>query len=228
MSEIEDTETGRDDRIAPQAMPVGEGEYVVQRGDCMSSIAEAHGHFWEKLWNHPLNHELKDARRDPNVLLTGDRVAIPPLSPRVEECATGKRHRFRRRGVPEKIRFHILDEDGPRANTEYEFHVGNVVRSGVTDADGRLEEWVPAQATRARLVLPDRVYVLAIGHLEPVDTQAGAWARLVNLGYLRSDDAETPRAFRNMLRDFQMINGLEPTGDLDETTQQRLREAHGS
>ena len=44
----------------------------VQQGDCMVSIAELCGFFWETLWNHPNNKDLRGLRHDPTVLLLDD------------------------------------------------------------------------------------------------------------------------------------------------------------
>lgn len=83
--------------------PVGDGEYEVQQGDCVESIAARYGHLWKTIWDHPKNAAVKSERRDPNVLLPGDRLHIPPL--RIRELSKGSdsRHSFTRLGVPSKL-----------------------------------------------------------------------------------------------------------------------------
>ncbi len=88
-------------------------DYTVRAGDCISSIAFDHGFFWETLWNHPKNANLKSKRLDPNILKEGDIVHIPDLSLREESRATEKRHRFKLKGAPAKLRLRILEEPKP-------------------------------------------------------------------------------------------------------------------
>lgn len=95
----------------------GAGEHAVEAGDCLHSIAYQYGFFWETLWNHPDNAELKRERRDPGVLLPGDRITVPPLTARLEPCQTEAKHVFRRRGVPARLRIRIL-ADEPAADEE--------------------------------------------------------------------------------------------------------------
>jgi hypothetical protein len=43
----------------------------VAQGDCLLSIAEQYGFFWETLWEHPRNAELKQTRKRPCNSLSG-------------------------------------------------------------------------------------------------------------------------------------------------------------
>ncbi|MGB9698788.1 MAG: LysM peptidoglycan-binding domain-containing protein [Thermodesulfobacteriota bacterium] len=52
-------------------------EYTVKQGDCLSSIGEKYGIFWEKIWNQPKNDKLKEKRKNPNILYPGDVIFIP-------------------------------------------------------------------------------------------------------------------------------------------------------
>jgi hypothetical protein len=112
------TATADADRCAdehPACVSVGEGEYVVGEHDCLSSIAKQTGRLWETIWNDPANTVLREARKDPNVLLTGDRVTIPPLRQRSEPGQTELRHRFVRVGQPTVFQLRLAHNGEPLA-----------------------------------------------------------------------------------------------------------------
>lgn len=90
------------DRFQP--MPT---EHPVSSGECISSIAFQNGFFWETLWNHADNAELKEKRGDPNVLLEGDVVHIPDLTEGDESCASDQEHAFKLKGVPARLNLKI-------------------------------------------------------------------------------------------------------------------------
>jgi hypothetical protein len=85
-------------------------DYVVQAGDCISSIAFERGFFWETIWQHPQNAELRSRRKDPNILLAGDTVFVPDLELREHQAGTERRHRYMLRGAPAKLRLRVLEE----------------------------------------------------------------------------------------------------------------------
>src|ERR1051325_629326 len=88
-------------------------EYILKQGDCISSIAYERGFFWETLWNHSRNSELKTRRKDPNVLMAGDSLFIPDLAVGEEAGATEGRHRFKLKGVPAKLRLRLIKNKPP-------------------------------------------------------------------------------------------------------------------
>jgi hypothetical protein len=85
-------------------------EYRVRQGDCISSIAYEHGFFPDTLWNHSENAELKQNRKDMNLLEVGDIVRIPEKEEKEESAAPEQKHRFRKKGVPAKLRMKIFRE----------------------------------------------------------------------------------------------------------------------
>ena len=66
-----------------------------------------------------------------------------------------------------------------------------------------------------------------LGHLAPVEEISGVHARLCNLGYAAGavTDSMTDE-LRTALRHFQRDCGIEETGEPDEATQEKLKEAH--
>jgi len=205
--------------------PVGEGSHVVRRGECVSSIADKHGFFWQTLWDAPENRTLREARGDPNVLLPGDRVFVPELREKEQaHCRTGSVHRFKRRGVPERLRMRFAHADeGPKANMGYVFDDGRSERRGETDGDGYLEEWISTRLRIVTITFDDgAVATLQVGDLDPPQTVRGAGARLMSLGY-----ASPGASLAVVLETFQLANQIEPTSQLDEATIAALVEAFG-
>ena len=75
-------------------------KYTVKQGDCISSIAFEYGYFPDTLWNDPKNSKLKHDREDPNSLMPGDEVYIRDKEAKQASCASEKKYRFKRKGVP--------------------------------------------------------------------------------------------------------------------------------
>jgi hypothetical protein len=219
------------------ATPVGQGPYVVRQGDCMTSIAETNGHFWETIWNDPANADLKRTRQNPNILLPGDRVTISPLRPKLETGETETRHRFRRRGVPAKLRLVIKYDEQSIAHASYRLDVDGNLRSGTTDSNGKLEEPIPGQAKRAKLAvqldteqgLKELYWNIDLGSVDPPDTVGGVQQRLRNLGFdCGPIDGILGKKTVAALRHFQEAHHLPVTGEADAETRSKLYEVHQS
>lgn len=211
--------------------PVGDGEHVVRQGECVSSIAKNVGHFWETIWNDAANAELREIRKDPNVLLPEDRIHVPPLRPKQEPGQTEMRHRFRRKGQPEILRIRVLCDDEPRGNEPYEIDVDGEKRAGVTDADGKVVCPIQPNARRALLRVGTedvQEFVFDLGELDPIDELSGVQGRLCNLGFdCWSRDGELSEETDAAIRLFQRRHGLVETGEPDEATRAKLQSEYG-
>lgn len=215
------------------AGPVGHGEYLVKEGECVSSIAKDTGLFWETIWNEPANADLRSVRGDPNVLLPGDRLTIPALRGKQVEIGTGAFHRFVRRGEPVKLRLRICENDVPRANEPFELVIDGESRQGTTDADGRLEAFLPGNVRDAVLYLgpPENrtEYDIKLRELSPVSELVGVQQRLNNLGFAcGAEDGQSGPETDQAIYEFQDKHDLQATGQPDDATRAKLREVHGS
>src|SRR5438045_1288400 len=127
--------------------------YEVVSGDCLSSIAAKFHMSWRRMWDDPANAELKRIRKNPNVLLPGDRLTIPSISPATFTVATGRVHRFViKKPEPTLLRLVIRSDGEPMANASFRLTVDATQVSGVTDGDGLLEARIPATAKTAKVV----------------------------------------------------------------------------
>ena len=93
-------------------------EYKVKSGDCISSIAFEHGFFPDTLWNHSENASLKQNRKKMNHLEKDDIVKIPEKEEKEEKAASEQKHRFRKKGVPAKLKLKILKQEALDEQTE--------------------------------------------------------------------------------------------------------------
>ena len=204
--------------------------HTVAQGECLTSIADRYGLYWQTLWNDPGNNSLRERGRHPNTLMPGDVVHIPERKIRDYVRATGQRYTWKVKGIPAKIRMRFQWDDAPRANERYTLTVDGVVTEGTTDGDGRIELTVPPQAASARLRIGEgereEEYDLGVGHLDPVEELTGVQARLANLGFACPVSGSLDAATRDALRTFQATCRLPVTGEADDATRARLRDAH--
>lgn len=201
--------------------------HIVTEGDGLTSIAERSGFSPDRIWHDPANAQLRQRRPDPEILAEGDAIVIPDKVEKTASVATGKRHRFRRIGVPALFSLRLADADGPLANQSYTMQIGDRSYNGTTDANGVLRRYVPADAREALLVIAGSRLKIEIGAMEPLDTIAGAQMRLNNLGYgCGEPDGEVDDELRAAVRRFQSSRDLEATGELDDATLRALGDAH--
>jgi hypothetical protein len=203
-------------------------QHRVREGECLASIAFQNGFAVDTVWNDPANAALKALRTTPFLLVPGDVVTVPDRRPGEEERATGARHEFRRRDVPERLRLRFLDEAGePRGGVPFVLEIDGERVEGATDGDGWIDHPISPSARDGRLVLDGRErYDLDLGSLRPAGDEPGARARLVALGHL-SDVRADARAYADALRGFQAEQEFPATGTLDDATRARLEEAYG-
>jgi hypothetical protein len=157
-------------------------DYIVKQGDCMSSVAYEHGFYWKTLWNAGENESLKSKRKDPNALLAGDVIHIRDLVQKKEPGATAKRHKFRLKGVPTRLRLRLLRPPydspppaekrlvsmgayhigasrpakvsrDPEALAPYYLEIDGKVLTGRTNGDGRINVPILPNAKTARLIV---------------------------------------------------------------------------
>lgn len=217
----------------------GDGEYVVRQGECLNSIANDFGFFWETLWNLPENRQLKDARKDHNMLLPGDRLHVPDLRRKEEPGTTETRHIYRRKGVPSLFRIRLLEDESPEkyADQPYRLVVDGIASEGAVDEEGWLS--LPIDPSAKNIVLSvgegdnAEEFELAVSSVDPIDTPTGVQQRLRNLGYLDAEpeDRWSEEAVE-ALREFQSAHVdtesyREPSGVLDENTRGKLVEVYG-
>ncbi len=237
MSKV-DSNPGNQAAESEEPSPAGDGNYEISPGESLSSVAHDTGHFWRKLWDLPENKGLREVREDPEILVPGDRLTVPPIEPRSQAIHTGMLHRFRRLGVPVKVSFNLADQEGkPFAGKSYRLMVGPTVHTGTTDATGLVEHWISPAAKIGRLEvdLADPAYPetasweLSLGQMLPIESTVGVQARLDNLSYPCGpiDGAWGPRCAA-ALAEFQRDQGVEPTGELDDATRKLLQEVHGN
>jgi hypothetical protein len=210
-------------------MPIN---HRVKAQESLSSIAEEYGFFPGTLWDDPGNADLRRERVDGNVLREGDVVVVPDLRQRSEKVATGERHRFRRKGVPEILRLRLCDPRGrPRAGLSYVLVIDGALKDGATDSDGRIKVWIPPGAKRGELRVLEKgrleVHPLTFSALVPLDGEDGVRQRLLNLGYLAEADADDA-AFARALSRFQEDQKVPVTGLCDDATKRAIEDLYRS
>jgi hypothetical protein len=200
-------------------------EHRVRQGDCILSIAAQEGFFWQTIWDHGDNSELKERRGDPNLLYPGDVVTIPDKETKEESGATETTHRFVKKGMPAKFRIVVEQDDRPVKNTDYVLTVDGKVYEGQTDEQGLIEVNIDPGAKEGTLEVGDLSYDLDFGAMDPLEETTGVQSRLQNLGFYHGAlDGEVGPETQEAIAEFQATVGLEATGELNDETKRKLYE----
>jgi hypothetical protein len=206
--------------------------YEVQQGDTIVSIADQQGfRNWRTIWDREENAELRNLRKNPQVLFPGDQVFIPDKVPKEHSCATNQRHTFMIPVPLARVRVLLEDAEGrPYADKEYRLTVNGQDFNGRTASNGLVEHEVPADAHAATLTLwtdDERrealTWSLQIGYLDPEEEISGVQARLNNLGYSCGEvNGELNEATIAALKAFQWDHQLAMSGEIDDPTRAKL------
>ncbi len=204
-------------------------KHIVEQGECINSIAFEAGFFPDTIWNHADNKQLKEKRKSMDILLPGDVVTIPDKKIKELSKLPEKAHKFKRKGVPKKLRVRLLSAGKPLKNTKCLVEFNDVRREATTDGHGWLEQWIPPNASTALVTVSDgSQFELKLGHRDPGDTLSGVQERLHALGYYAGPvDGVDSRETRIAIADFQRANQLDVTGKVDDKTSDHLKALTG-
>jgi hypothetical protein len=211
---------------------MGSGWHDVRQGESVESIAAERGRSADVIWNDSHNSDLRNLRKDPHILMPGDRLFIPDPQLKTVQVATGSSHKFVLSKRTSRLQLQIRAQGDPRKNEPYLLTVDGKEQRGTTDGDGRIDVQIPASAERATLVVGQgdkaRTYDLALRAMDPVTETTGLQARLRNLGYAvgRIDGKLGPRT-EDAIRAFQQDHGLSVTGQPDDPLRAKLADVYG-
>jgi hypothetical protein len=204
--------------------------HVIRPGDHLAKIAHAEGLDPEEVWSHPRNQELRDRRRDPNILCEGDVLFMEAPEEVSLPLKVGQVNRFSAT-VPRLVT-HLCFKDSKGAFSGEAYVVEGLDEKieGTTDGNGNLTIDAPVTAKIAKVVFTGRRlrFDVLLGEMDPITEVSGAQLRLALLGILKAPatgelDEETASA----LRAFQRSKRLPCTGGMDAPTLDALREAYG-
>ena len=209
---------------------------VATASDSIISLAQAAGFAdWHVIYDAPENAALKKKRPDPGVLQAGDQVFLPDFDALTVTLKAPGTYTIHTKSIYAEVHMLLSDPAGkPYANKNWELKVGDRIFKGRTDAQGTVKQKVPATATSGELTVfldakgEHKVsWEVAIGGLDPIDSDAGVQGRLNNLGYNTGADehGKIGKGTQRAIRDFQNDHGLPVTGKVDAATRAKLERA---
>ena len=128
------------------------------------------------------------------------------------------------------LRLQLLDEGKPRANESYVLNIDGDLFTGITDADGMLEQRIPPDAKKGKVLIGEdqEEYLLYLNYINPINEISGVQGRLLNLGFDCGEiDGVLGPETEAALKEFQQKYKLSESGEIDEATRNKLLEVHG-
>ena len=226
--------------------------HYVKPGEYLAQIARNYGFVdFHTLWDAPENQDLKNKRKNPNILFPGDKLVIPDKELGEETRSTEKKHKFELQGEKLLLRIQLLDlKDKPVEGHEGTLTIEGDSKEFKTGSDGIVEKEISVRDAGGKLLgqakpeaknpfqLPLEI-PLKIGRLDPADEVTGQMARLNNLGYNAGEvpdhkpgDAEAEKLrkspqFLSAVEEFQCDHQLKVDGKCGQHTQDKLVKVHG-
>ena len=211
--------------------------YVVKQGDYLTKLAHRLGFSAKDVWRHPKNRDLAKLRGDGEILCAGDILFVPDEPKKRLPLTLEADNRYEARVPRLPVRLVLAIDGEPLAGEKYRVEGIGDESDKVTDAEGAVTFEVDVHVRAATIVLVDRNQRcrVMIGDLDPVSEPSGARMRLTSLGYhgamvagADEYEAHDDGALRAALVAFQRDRGLEPSGELDEATQEELVALNGA
>jgi len=207
--------------------------YIVSRGECLSSIAKNFGiSDWRTIYNHAENAAFRQKRPNPNIICAGDELYVPDPEVGEESRGTDSLHSFKKNAHKTTLHLIVQDEMGrPLKSKPYDLVVGDKAYQGTTGADGSIDREISDDEPTAELTVHASgggySWSLTLGTLDPHDTDSGVKQRLSNLGFdVDPESDEWDDAAVTALKAFQYAMDLPVTGEVDDTTRNKLLSLH--
>ncbi|MFT4810358.1 MAG: hypothetical protein ACI9LX_003724 [Paraglaciecola sp.] len=180
--------------------------HKINQGDSVISLSTLYELFAETIWDHSENAELKELRKNMNILMPDDILFIPDKRQKELSVPADQQHKFKRKGIPATFRMQLFDIEEPRVDQKYTLNVDGRQYEGETDTQGVLEQSIPVDSKKGVIVIgPDRYRLeLDFGYLDPLNEVIGVKKRLNNMGYdCGKPNNELDENMQNQLKLFQ-------------------------
>jgi hypothetical protein len=214
--------------------------YVIKQGDYLKKLAFRMGFDADEVWNDPKNSELKEKRKDGDILAPGDILYVPEKPGKKLSFKKGADNAYKAKLPKLSVKVALAGPDGaPLKDEPYVIAgLGDEDVAGSTDGEGNVifEAAVSVRAVKLTLTKRKQTFQVLVGDLDPVDEPSGARMRLSHLGLYGGSYADGPEPYASRdeaqlaaaITAFQKKQGLPATGKLDDATKAALVAAHGS